>query len=394
MANAWCINAYDCNGCLIQTLQNLDSACIGVGVQYTAPNPLDDKRLDYIKYTDKCWCVQCLSAENEILIYATNGVIKNLTLTNDDVNEAIKIKWNDIFWSNRAKTIIRYKTWSYPTSITDWTLAVEETTKNAYSSDAFQVSGLEDWTTYYFTAFAVDLDGTIIDVQSMSIKTEFDWIPTNNTVAYYKLKSSTTINDETWNYNLTNMWAVSFWEYQWVDCAIFPWTSTNSQLKNTAMTFSARPQQSVALWFYITWTYQDYFQCIYEIWHKNWNNLLWSWYKHSWSPNWLSLSWFTWASEVVKSWNLINWWHCLMNITNWSSSVQYLDNVLYQSMTNQLTWEQNWIWIWLPTDCTWLTDPKTRCLIWALSRVVVENIAWNETKRNEYYNKTRKFFWK
>lgn len=173
MANAWCINAYDCNGCLIQTLQNLDSACIGVGVQYTAPNPLDDKRLDYIKYTDKCWCVQCLSAENEILIYATNGVIKNLTLTNDDVNEAIKIKWNDIFWSNRAKTVVRYKTWSYPVSITDWTLAVEETTKNQYSSTPFSLSGVLDETTYYISAFAVDSNGTIIDVQSSQITTNF-----------------------------------------------------------------------------------------------------------------------------------------------------------------------------------------------------------------------------
>ena len=173
MANAWCINAYDCNGCLIQTLQNLDSACIGVGVQYTAPNPLDDKRLDYIKYTDKCWCVQCLSAENEILIYATNGVIKNLTLTNDDVNEAIKIKWNDIFWSNRAKTIVRYKTWSYPVSITDGTLAVEETTKNQYSSTPFSLSGVLDETTYYISAFAVDSNGTIIDVQGKQITTNF-----------------------------------------------------------------------------------------------------------------------------------------------------------------------------------------------------------------------------
>ena len=173
MAVAWCINAYDCSWCLIRTLECLQSSNIGVGVQYCAPNPLDDKRLDYIKYTDKCWCVQCLSWENEILIYATNGVIKNLTLTNDDVNEKVVVKWNDLFGSNWKKTVVRYKTWWYPTSITDWTLAVEELTMNQYSSTWYSVSWLSDSTTYYFSVFAVDLDDTIIDVQTKSITTDF-----------------------------------------------------------------------------------------------------------------------------------------------------------------------------------------------------------------------------
>ena len=185
------------------------------------------------------------------------------------------------------------------------------------------------------------------------------------------------------------MWDVVFWEYQGVDCAKFPWTTLNSMLKNTSLSFQARPQQTVALRFYITWTATDDFQCLYEIWSVNWTWLLWSWYKHSWSPNWLSLSWFTWSTEVIKSGNLINWWHCLMNITNWSSSVQYLDNVLYQSFTNSLTWVQTWIGIWLP-----LTDNRTsRALKWAISRVVVENIARSETERNNYFNKTKKYFW-
>ena len=173
MAVAWCINAYDCSWCLIRTLEQLQSSNIGVWVQYTAPNPLDDKKIDYIKYTDKCWNTCCLTWENEILIYATNWVIKNLTLTNDDVNEAVVVKWNDIFWSNRAKTVVRYKTGSAPVSPTDWTLAVEETTKNQYSTNWFSVTGLSDSTTYYFSVFALDIDGTMIDVQNNTITTDF-----------------------------------------------------------------------------------------------------------------------------------------------------------------------------------------------------------------------------
>lgn len=199
MANAWCINAISCDWCLIQTLQNLDSSNIWVWVQFTAPDPLDDKRLDYIKYTDKCWNVCCLTNENEILIYATQWVIKNFTLTNDDANEVVNVKRNDIFWSNWKKTVVRYKTWSFPTSITDWTLAVEETTMNQYSSTWYNVSWLSDWTTYYFSAFAVAQDDTIIDMQSKQITTDFFWWKYQK-VEYIQSNASWLEQNSSWQY--------------------------------------------------------------------------------------------------------------------------------------------------------------------------------------------------
>ena len=173
MAVAGCINAYDCAGCYLTTLQQLQSDNIGVAINYTAPWEYWRRQLDYIKYTDKCGCTCCLTGENELRIVATQWVIKNFTLTNDDTNEVVNVKWNDLFGSNRAYTMVRYKTWSYPTSITDWTLAVKETTQNQYSVSWYNVSGLTDWTTYYFTAFAVSQDGTIIVVQQKTITTDF-----------------------------------------------------------------------------------------------------------------------------------------------------------------------------------------------------------------------------
>ena len=58
-------------------------------------------------------------------------------------------------------------------SITDGTLAVEETTKNQYSSTPFSLSGVLDETTYYFSAFALDVNDNIIDTQTLSITTDF-----------------------------------------------------------------------------------------------------------------------------------------------------------------------------------------------------------------------------
>ena len=58
-------------------------------------------------------------------------------------------------------------------SITDGTLAVEETTKNQYSSTPFSLSGVLDETTYYITAFAVDSNNVVISSQQATIKTDF-----------------------------------------------------------------------------------------------------------------------------------------------------------------------------------------------------------------------------
>ena len=311
MANAWCINAYDCNGCLIQTLQNLDSACIGVGVQYTAPNPLDDKRIDYIKYTDKCGCTCCLSAENEILIYATNGVIKNLTLTNDDVNEAIKIKWNDIFWSNRAKTIVRYKTGSAPVSITDGTLAVEETTKNQYSSTPFSLTGVLDETTYYISAFAVDWDGTIINVQSWSVTTSFEFNRSilDSTVCYFPFLENNT--DKTWQTSLSSWWTKQtlWYRFSWSSEITLWWNKTS-----IFTSFRIKPNSINAYeWNALVWPTDKWINW-YNIAHT-WNfvnraqfKTWWSWYRSPtdlwtvWQRMHLWL-WFNWTEAYVyKNW--------------------------------------------------------------------------------------------
>ena len=382
MANAWCINAYDCNGCLIQTLQNLDSACIGVGVQYTAPNPLDDKRLDYIKYTDKCWCVQCLSAENEILIYATNGVIKNLTLTNDDVNEAIKIKWNDIFWSNRAKTVVRYKTWSYPTSITDGTLAVEETTKNQYSSTPFSLSGVLDETTYYITAFAVDSNNTVISSQTASVTTDFWWHPSANTLARYPLTSSSKVNDMSWNNNtMTNNNSVTFWTHAWVDSAYFSWWSSWWYLSLSKSLWTWNSQFTANVWFYKTsslntdWTF-------FSVWYPNTNQSLLTWIASSYIELWW---WDLSAPTNVQC--PVNSWHLLTVTFDWTTYKWYLDKTQIYSWTKTFWITNNLTVIWKSVNLS-----STRPMTWYLSNMLFEKIAWTKTEIDNYYDKLKSLY--
>lgn len=384
MANAWCINAYNCDWCLIQTLWTLDSANIWVWVQVCVPDPLDDKRLDYIKYTDKCWNTCCITWENELLIYATQWVIKNLTLTNNDTNEVVNVKRTDIFWSNRKKTVVRYKTWWYPTSITDWTLAVEELVQNQYQSSWYNVSWLSDWTTYYFSAFAVAQDDTIIDMQSSSITTSFDWSPTSNTVAYYKLDSANTVNDlSSNNYTLTNLnWTV-FWNYQWVSCAYFnnsPSWDTNVWLYTTA--FWIQTNMTVWLRFYQishanTWSAQ------FQFWTWSRWYVLWTWINTAWEVClWARAS----PESIVSVWNQYLWARHRMCMTkSWTNCTLFIDNVQITTLSFSRS-VPNRFNIWAqPTDAS--------DLYWYLSRVIVENVARTQQNRTDYYNRTKKYFW-
>ena len=210
------------------------------------------------------------------------------------------------------------------------------------------------------------------------------YTPWSNTVAYYPLTSSSTIQDKSWNNKtLTNVWNVAFWTYAWVNCAYFNGTS-NSQLYNTSISFSAYPTQTVLVWMYITWTSSSVYQTIYHIWTTAKTGKLGSWFKY-WT--WLCIGSWYWWYESIKSWNINGSWHLLVNVTNWTSSTQYLDWVLYQSLTNSLSDTQTWLYIW------WAQQNTSERLSWYESELIVENRAWIATEVSNYYNLTKSNYW-
>ena len=373
MANAWCINAIWFDWSLIRTLQNLDSSNIWVWVQFTAPNPLDDKRFDYIKYTDKCWNTCCLSWENEILIYATNWTIKNLTLTNDDANEVVNVKRSDVFWSNRKKTVVRYKTWSYPTSITDWTLAVEELVQNQYASSWYNVSWLEDWTTYYFSAFAVAQDDTIIVVQTNSIQTDFWRKPWVNTLAYWNFddRSASQITDATWNWrNLTwtiptysqLSWTDYFWNFSWSGVAqISRWVSDNFTL-----VLYMQIRQNRQQYFLMEQSSSNQFSLIY--WYKSWQIEI---YREWWR--------FTITSSAPLNTRIMIWitksWSTVKAYYNWQFQTQWSTNFSWASKFF-MWWSNQW-----------------DNMIWYLNNVILEQWIRSDSDFASYRNKTKWKYW-
>ncbi len=382
MANAWCINAIWFDWSLIRTLENLDSSNIWVWVQFTAPNPLDDKRFDYIKYTDKCWNTCCLSWENEILIYATNWTIKNLTLTNDDANEVVNVKRTDIFWSNRKKTVVRYKTWWYPTSITDWTLAVEELVMNQYSSSWFNVEWLEDWTTYYFSAFAVAQDDTIIVVQTNSITPEFfNRQPNANTVAYYEFNWN--LNDWSWNWHNLSMytWSVSYWtESWWWKYAYFNRNSrTNYRNRNVnykwpnTISFFFQPKENL---------YNSWAKDIVELWSNSSNNFLRV-------CDTITFSWNTMTSETMRQ--LTVWTRYMITIAcDWNTFHFYENAVEFATASQNMSWTHNSRFRVNQVPDTNSNSYSNNMYIWRLTR---EEKYRDATYVARYYKKYKSLYW-
>lgn len=387
MANAWCINAIWFDWSLIRTLQNLDSSNIWVWVQFTAPNPLDDKRFDYIKYTDKCWNTCCLSWENEILIYATNWTIKNLTLTNDDANEVVNVKRSDVFWSNRKKTVVRYKTWWYPTSITDWTLAVEELVQNQYASTWYNVSWLSDWTTYYFSAFAVAQDDTIIVVQTDSITPEYWRKPDANTVVYYDIDSSdtsSTIYDKSWNWNNLSWWTLVYTTDS-VAWRVFKWQN-----------YSTLPRRSlINFW-------QSFSFIARVMFTGSWNVFANGASSSSHASNWIA---------STNDWNIVGWASWIVNDTRkvsstWTVSFNTRACVWY---SRDSTWKLkvfiNWSKSWETTISAnvsysywefvvwWRRQWDQYPMKWYLKILIWENRTRDESEFLSYYNKTKSKFW-
>lgn len=85
-------------------------------------------------------------------------------------NGKLTVKWTDpdativtdgLTVSTWASTKVVYKTGSYPTSPDDGTLAVNSTTRNAYSTNGFQITGLTNGTTYYISIFPVSTEGAV-----------------------------------------------------------------------------------------------------------------------------------------------------------------------------------------------------------------------------------------
>ena len=224
-------------------------------------------------------------------------------------------------------------------------------------------------------------------MQTNSITPDFDWKPTANTLAYFKLDWN--LNDSSqyqvsatavWNITFTTEWDLTYWvfnssyfytsvlEWNVWDITLCAWVKANRD--NWRM-------EAMALWYNQN--------ALYHLWTWiSWNNASSPW-KWTISMSNGATDFFSSVSQDTErhlliatksAWwdfNLYLDWNLVRNATYWTS---------YISSNVFIVW---WRYRWSAMDEAW---------VWWMSRALYENRIRNLEECQKYRNKTKKHFWK
>ena len=204
------------------------------------------------------------------------------------------------------------------------------------------------------------------------------WKPWANTLAYYPLDSTNTVNDLSWNNKtLSNTW-VTFWTYNWVDCANYSW---DKYLYRNQSLISWSQNFTINMW-YLRWGASHNHSEILSIGSRYWSNSFMFWLNDSDS---LYIWWWdndrnTWY--VTQQWQWVN---VVCSHNNWTAKV-YINGVLQLTATVSYSITSSWtgIWWWFWWD---------RPIIWNISKFIVESMPRTAQEVADYYNLTKWNYW-
>lgn len=361
---------------------------------------------------------------DDLTATASNWVV---SLTRTDPNDVVK--WWKTITSRTATKIVR-KEWTAPTDSTDWDLILTETTKNQYSSTAFDDDTIETSWTYYYVAFAVADNWleTISNVEEVAVvvanyktytivRNEVS-DPAQFFVKYdddatWKTRWSTDFDDffwysavlldaswneveevqqSNWNLNLSSFqWALS-----WANNVMikFPrrWIKMTKDWTQVSLSITNDPNKT---WFqyyaHSRWTFsspiaKDNFYLWAYLWFKNDSNVLKS---RSWqtpSASDTQANFITYArNNDSNTWNVwydIVWFYQRMY-------VEALYMMKYWNPDSQTTvWNGVWAWSWPLT--TWWTNSQQSATYWDSSQTVQIKLFWIEDFR---WNLEQNIWW-
>lgn len=216
---------------------------------------------------------------------------------------------------------------------------------------------------------------------------EWGWKPWANTVAYFPLDSTYTVNDYSSTYTLTNYWA-TFGTYSWVDCL----NLSNDYLRwniwdisQYSHTISVRANRS--------WWSWDNFMLQRWIWdwnHKWWSELL------QWRSTWYM--------------NYAYWFDDLSSVSTYANNTRHNIVVQYDKSTNSQIMYIDWnfvssrvcdnthslystIGFIIGTEQTSTTTVSNSYFNWWVSSLIIENKLWTATEASDYFNKTKWNYW-
>jgi hypothetical protein len=220
------------------------------------------------------------------------------------------------------------------------------------------------------------------------------WQPWANTIAYYPLTSTTTVNDQSGNNrNLTNS-NVSFWTQFGVDCAYISWNADSSH------------SVSKYLYWNITWLPTWAWARTFLFWVYN-NNANIS----SVADDMYIFQWQASNNKMV----FVNWWWVdsrsglaiSQRWSSWSFWVSIRKQRCYNVITydgTKFEWYVNWVsrWTWTKTINTWSNkfsifgaseNPAWNAFNGWMSKLILENKVRTAQEIQDYYNLTKWNYW-
>lgn len=214
--------------------------------------------------------------------------------------------------------------------------------------------------------------------------------PWVNTIVYYPLDSTNTLNDLSWhNYTLTNSWSVAFWTNQWVDCAWFTSWGTDSWSRWLYRTSDSiiTPQSS---------------DLTFNVWLYKWSETMY------YNPRVIGRygsygTIFTYAERTkISTWDSTIYWitpdnwawflfTCIYDYTD--KSWAFYKNAVYQNTqlhASPAAYTNNWI-VLGTRDNLWTQywDKWS----WWMSKVIIENKKWTWAEVETYFNQTKANYW-
>lgn len=211
-----------------------------------------------------------------------------------------------------------------------------------------------------------------------------EWAPWANTVAYYPLNSTTTVNDMSWNNkNLTNYNNVPFWTYQWVSCASF---NGSSQYLGLWAKFTLWNTYTVLSWY----------------WHNSWNNgmVYCQWASSSLYPSLWLWYWVNSSKVSVHSWTGGSNTRITSTVSSnnwkWVLWVFVFNNGtarLYENNTQTVSGSLSAPWTWWENFYVWMWRAWYNYFSGLISNLIIENKARTAQEISNYYNSTKSKYW-
>lgn len=260
------------------------------------------------------------------------------------------IKWTDVWdltvngvlaneWSS---TKLVRKVGSAPSDSSDWTLVVNETVEDTYSSTWYTDTWLTNWTTYYYWAFSVGSNGleswsNSVNVTPASVQTW--WVIDSNCISYLHLRWDLT--DEAGNYTWTS-WANLTYDTNVANIPVaymtydnwYAYTTTNAPAMDSSNSYTIswwvkRPSSTWNSCFLNAWMDSSSTTYITLYSFKDWDN---SWKNRFGVSFWGSGAFNTYNYNPWTDWHL---WTC--TYSPWTQKI-YIDWALAGTYPVSLSW--------------------------------------------------------